>query len=59
MLQTAIFWIFGNICFTIICFPVYGIINYETNLSFLIKLFFYMTKKSGEEFKYLKNEKNF
>ena len=30
-----------------------------TNLCFLIKPFFYITKKSGQKFKYLKNEKSF
>ena len=28
-------------------------------LAFQLKLFFYMAKKSGQKFKYLKNEKNF
>ena len=34
-------------------------INFETNLMFLIKPFFYITKKSTQKFKYLENEKSF
>lgn len=33
--------------------------NFVINVSFLIKPFFYMSKKSGKMFKYLNNEKNF
>ena len=33
--------------------------NFEINLIFPIKLFFYMTKKSRQKFKYLENEKCF
>ena len=33
--------------------------NSEINLIFLIKLFFYMTKKSRQKFEYLENEKSF
>ena len=36
--------ILGNICFAIICFPVYGIIDFESELSSLIGLLSYMTK---------------
>ena len=43
----------------IICFSDCDIINSEINLIFLIKLFFYMTKKSRQKFKYLDNEKSF
>ena len=32
-------------CIVIICFLVSDVINFEINLSFLIKPFFYMTKK--------------
>ena len=35
------------------------VINFETNLGFLIKTFFYMTKKSRQKLKYLENEKSF
>ena len=33
--------------------------KFKINLSFLIKPFFYITKKSGQKRKYLKNEKSF
>ena len=42
-----------------ICRPVYDAINFEINLSFLIKPFFYITQKSSQKFKYLTNEKSF
>ena len=35
------------------------VINFEINLSFLIKQFFHISKKSGQKCKYLKNEKSF
>ena len=41
-------WDFGqydNMCIAIICFPGCDVINFEINLSFLIKTFSYMTKK--------------
>ena len=34
-----------NICFAIVCFPICDVINFEINLSFLIKSFFYMNKR--------------
>ena len=40
-----LFEILGNICFVIICFQVCDVINFEINLSFLMKLSFYLTKK--------------
>ena len=33
--------------------------NFEINLIFLVNLFFNMTKKSSQKFKYLENEKSF
>ena len=45
-------------CIVLICFPVYDVINFEINLGFLIKPFSY-TKKSGQKFKNLNNEKSF
>ena len=33
-------------CIVIIYFPLYDVINFEVNLSFFIKPFFYMAKKS-------------
>ena len=59
-----IFWlpllleILANMCIVIICRPVCDIINFEINLGFLIKPFFYKTKLSGQKRKYLKNEKS-
>ena len=32
-------------------FPVCDVINFETDLIFLMKPFFYMTKKLGQKFK--------
>ena len=49
----------GNMCITIVCFPVCDVINFEINLIFLIKLFFYMTKKLRQKFKCLENEGSF
>ena len=40
-------------------FPSLYVIHVEIYLSFVIKQFSYMTKKSGQKFKYLKNEKWF
>ena len=38
-----LFEILCNMCIVIISFPVYDTMNFEDNLSFLIKLSFYMT----------------
>ena len=35
-------------CVVIIRFPLYGITNFEINLSFLIKLLFYMSKQGQD-----------
>ena len=37
----------------IIYYPVYDLINFEINLSILIKLFLYTIKNSGKNSKYL------
>ena len=50
--------IFGDTCIVIICCPAFDAINFEIDHSFLIKPFFYITKKSGQKCKYLKNEKS-
>ena len=42
-----------------ICCKVCDVKNAEINLPFLIKPVFYLTKKSRQKFKYLKNEKSF
>ena len=39
--------ILGNMYIVIICFPVRDVINFEINLGFLNKPFFYMTKNVG------------
>ena len=49
----------GNMCVAIVFFPGCDFINFETNLNFLIKPFFYRSKKSRQNFKYLENEKSF
>ena len=43
-------------CIAIVCFPGCDAINLEIDLIFLIKLFFYMTKKLRQNFKYLENK---
>ena len=53
-----LFEILGNICIAAVCEPGQDVINFEINLTFLIKPFFYMTKKSKQIFKYLENEKS-
>ena len=37
----------------------YDVIDFEINLIFLIKPFFYMTEKSRQNFKYLEKKKRF
>ena len=49
--------ILDNICNVIICCPVCDDINFEINLNFHFKPFFYITKKSGQKCKHLKSEK--
>ena len=43
--------IFGNICIAVVCFPGCDETKFEINLVFLIKLYFYMTKKLRQKFK--------
>ena len=45
--------ILGNKYFVIICFSVHDVENFKIYLSFLIKQFFYVTKKSGQIFEYI------
>ena len=40
-------------------FPCCKVINFEINLIFLIKSFYYTNKKLTQKFKYLQNENNF
>ena len=51
--------ILDNMCILIICCPVCDVINLEINLSSLYKPFSYLTKKSGQKCKYLKDEESF
>ena len=46
-----------NMCITIACCPGCDAINIEINLIFFMKSFFYMTKKSRQNFKYIENKK--
>ena len=50
--------ILDNVCIAIVCFPGCDVMNFETNLIFLIKPLFYMNKKSRQKIKYLENEKS-
>ena len=51
--------ILDNICIVIVCFSGCDAINFEINLIFPIRPFFYITKNSRQTFKYLQNEKSF
>ena len=51
--------IWDNIYIVTICCQICEVINCEMNLSFLIKTFFYVTKKSEQKCKYPKNKKSF
>ena len=46
-------------CIINLCQPGCDVINFEINLIFLIKLFFYMNKKSRQKLRYFENEKSF
>ena len=46
-------------CIAIVCFSGCDVINLEINLIFLIKPFFYMTRKSRQKFEHLENKKSF
>ena len=43
-------------CTAIASFPGCDVINFEIDLIFLIKPFFYMNKKSRQKFKHLENK---
>ena len=49
----------GNMCIVIVCYAVCDVINFENYISFLIKPFSFINKRSSRKFEYLKNEKNF
>ena len=46
-------------CIVIICFPVFDVINFEIKFTFLSSRFPIWPKNSGQNSKYLKNEKSF
>ena len=46
-------------CFAIVCFSDFDVINFEINLIFLIKPFSYMIKTLRQKFKYLENKNSF
>ena len=52
-------WDIGQHVYCNCLFPRDDILNFEINLIFLIKLIFYLTKKSRQKFKYLENKKSF
>ena len=54
-----IFVVLNSINCAIVCKKGCDIINFEINLVFLIKPFFYITKKSRKKFKYVENERAF
>ena len=47
----------GNMFIVIICLPICDFTDFQINLSFLIKPFYFMMRKPGQKFKYIKNEK--
>ena len=55
----VLYEILGSMCITIVCKPGSDLINFKIYLKFLIKLFFYITKNSRHNLKYLENEKSF
>ena len=50
--------ILGNMCIVIICSPIYAVIKFEINLSFLIEPFPILSESHNKNIKYLKNEKS-
>ena len=46
-------------CIVNACLPGYGIINFEINLIFIIKLFSYLIKNSAQKIGYFKNKNSF
>ena len=48
-----------NMCVAIVCLPGWDVNNFEVDLTFPTKSFFYMAKTSRQKFKYLENEKSF
>ena len=48
----------GNTCIAVVCFPVCAVVNIKINLTFLIKLFFYMAKR-WNKLKILRTKRTF
>ena len=51
--------ILGNMCIVIICFLAYDVTIFEIMFKFLIKAFFYITKKSGQNLNILRTKRAF
>ena len=51
--------ILSNMCIVIICCPLWDVIDFEINHSFLFTPFLYMTKRSAQKCKYLKKNKKY
>ena len=51
--------ILGNMCVAVVCFSGCDVVNLEIKLIYLIKPFFYLSKKLREKLKYMENEKSF
>ena len=49
----------SNMCIVITCCPLWDVIDFEINHSFLFTPFFYMTKRSAQKCKYLKKNKKY
>ena len=48
---------YNCMCIAIVCLPGCDVINFEINLIFLIKQFFYMTKKSRKNLNILRKKR--
>ena len=67
LLYFAAFWrkvsllreILGNMCIAIVCKPGCDFRNFESNIIFLIKPFFYMTKSQDRYFNILRAKRDF
>ena len=49
----------GNVCIAVVYFPSCNVINFEINLIFLIKPFFYIAKKSRQNLNVLRTKRAF
>ena len=55
----TIFIVWSPLLLVIICFPIYDIINFEINFSFLVQSFSMWPKKSGQKNKGLRTKRSF